>query len=82
MRVTIDIDEALMAEVLQVTGVRSQREVVDIALRLLVRRARQASARDLFGTVDWQGDLDAERRDDSGRRSGRRFDVKRSTYPD
>ncbi|MFO1037203.1 MAG: type II toxin-antitoxin system VapB family antitoxin [Geminicoccaceae bacterium] len=63
MRVTIEVDEALMAEVLQATGIRTESEVVDVALRLLVRRAQQSSARDLFGTVEWQGDLDTERRD-------------------
>jgi Arc/MetJ family transcription regulator len=65
MRTNIVIDDALMAEVLQATGLRTKREAVEAGLRLLARRARQASAVDLFGAVSWEGDLDAERRDES-----------------
>lgn len=64
MRTNIVIDDAVMAEALRATGLRTKREAVEAGLRLLARRARQAAAADLFGTVDWQGDLDAERRDE------------------
>ena len=37
------------------------------ALRLLARRKQQASLGELFGMVAWEGDLDAERRDDPER---------------
>lgn len=63
MRTNIEIDDALMAEAMAVGGYTTKRETVEAALRLLARRKRQASALDLFGTVDWEGDLDAERRD-------------------
>ena len=53
MRTNIVIDDALMAEVLQATGLRTKREAVEAGLRLLARRARQASAADLFGAVSW-----------------------------
>jgi Arc/MetJ family transcription regulator len=65
MRTNIEIDDRLMAEVMAATGLKTKRETVEAALRLLARRKRQASARDLFGEVDWRGDLDAERRDDA-----------------
>lgn len=71
MRTNIVIDDDLMAEALQATGLRTKREAVEAALRLLARRARQASAADLFGKIDWRGDLDAERRDDAGSVPGR-----------
>lgn len=64
MRTNIVIDDAVMAEALRATGLRTKREAVEAGLRLLARRARQAAAADLFGTVDWQDDLDAERRDE------------------
>jgi Arc/MetJ family transcription regulator len=64
MRTKIDVDGELMAEAMRAKGFRTKREAVEAGLRLLARRARQAAAADLFGTVDWRGDLDAERRDD------------------
>lgn len=64
MRTNIVIDDALMAEALAATGLKTKREAVEAGLRLLARRARQASAVELFGSVDWRGDLDAERRDE------------------
>ncbi len=63
MRTNIEIDDRLMAEAMAATGLTTKRETVEAALRLLARRKRQAGIRDLFGQVDWQGDLDAERRD-------------------
>ena len=63
MRTNIDIDDRLMADAMAATGLRTKRETVEAALRLLARRKRQASALGLFGQIDWQGDLDAERRD-------------------
>lgn len=71
MRTNIVIDDALMAEALQATGLRTKREAVEAGLRLLARRGRQASAVELFGTVDWRGDLDAQRRDSPRRRRDR-----------
>lgn len=63
MRTNIEIDDALMAEAMAASGLKTKRETVEAALRLLARRKRQASALDLFGAVEWEGDLDAERRD-------------------
>ena len=71
MRTKIVIDDELMAEALRATGLRTKREAVEAGLRLLARRARQVAAADLFGTVGWQGDLDAERRDGGMTRNGR-----------
>jgi Arc/MetJ family transcription regulator len=64
MRTNIDIDDRLMAEAMAASGLTTKRETVEAALRLLARRKRQAGMRSLFGQVDWQGDLDVERRDD------------------
>ena len=61
MRTTIVIDDDLMDEALQVTGIRTKREVVDTALRMLVRLDRQRSLLELEGTVEWRRDLGALR---------------------
>jgi Arc/MetJ family transcription regulator len=70
MRTNIVIDDELMAEALAASGLKTKREAVEAGLRLLARRARQASAVDLFGAVDWRGDLDADRRDGQELRHG------------
>lgn len=62
MRTNIDIDDALLAEAMKLTGVRTKREAVEIALRDLVRLKRQTNLRQLWG-IGWEGDLEAMRRD-------------------
>ena len=64
MRTDIGIDDALLAEAMAVTGVTTKRKVVEAGLRLLARHKRQADARQLFGRIRWQGDLDRERLDE------------------
>ncbi len=62
MRTNIEIDDRLMSEVLRLTGVRTKREAVDLALRELVARHRQLGVLKLRGRVSWEGDLEASRR--------------------
>lgn len=63
MRTNIVIDDDLMKAALRATGLRTKREVVELALRTLVRLARQQEIRRLRGKLHWQGDLDAMRTD-------------------
>lgn len=49
MLTNIDIDEALIAEAMKVSGARTKREAVDRALRDLVARANRPRLRDVFG---------------------------------
>ncbi len=63
MRTNIEIDDGLMAEALQATGLRTKREAVELGLRTLLRLRRQAEIRSLKGQLDWSGDLDAMRSD-------------------
>jgi Arc/MetJ family transcription regulator len=64
MRTNIDIDDALLAEAMAATGLRTKRKVVEAGLKLLTRRKRQADARNLFGHIRWEGDLHRERLDE------------------
>jgi Arc/MetJ family transcription regulator len=66
MRTNVEIDDALLAEAMAATGLRTTREVVEAGLRLLVRQKRQADARKLFGHIRWEGDLHRERLDEPG----------------
>jgi Arc/MetJ family transcription regulator len=61
MRTNIVINDDLMAEAMRVTGIRTKREVVDTALRTLVRLEKQRSILELEGRIEWEGDLDALR---------------------
>ncbi|HET8748792.1 MAG TPA: type II toxin-antitoxin system VapB family antitoxin [Ramlibacter sp.] len=49
MITNIDIDEALVAEAMKVSGARTKREVVDRALREMVQRAKRPRLRDIWG---------------------------------
>ena len=64
MRTNIVIDDALMAEALRTSGLRTKREVVETALRLLVRLKRQEEIRAARGRLRWEGDLERSRLDD------------------
>ncbi len=63
-RTNIVLDDALVARAMRATGARTKRQVVDVALRELVRRHevyRKLHA--LRGKLrDWEGDLGAWRR--------------------
>ncbi len=63
MRTNIVIDDKLMRETLRATGLKTKREAVDQALRTLLRLRRQSEIRQFRGKLDWQGDLNAMRRD-------------------
>ena len=63
MRTTIMIDEQLMAAVLKATDIGTRREAVDKGLRTLLRLRQQTELRKLRGKYEWEGDIDAMRRD-------------------
>ncbi len=64
MRTNIVIDDKLMRDTLRATGIKTKKEAVERGLETLLRLSRQAELRKLRGKIDWQGDLDAMRRDD------------------
>ena len=67
-RTNIDIDEALVEKARRLTGARSKREAVDIALRRLVQKGSLYRAlRRLRGRLAWDGDIDSWRRARSSR---------------
>ena len=63
MRTNIVIDDKLMSDALRVTGLRTKREAVELGSRTVLRLSKQADIRRLRGKLQWQGDLDAMRRD-------------------
>jgi Arc/MetJ family transcription regulator len=63
VRTNIVIDDKLMRETLRATGLKTKREVVEEALRTLLRLRKQAEIRRFRGKLVWQGDLSAMRTD-------------------
>ena len=63
MRTNIVIDDNLMAEAIKLTNIKTKKEVVDQALKLLVQVNRQEKIRGLRGKLKWQGDLSEMRVD-------------------
>ncbi len=63
MRTNIVIDDQLMREVLEATGLRTKKEAVELGLRTLLRLQQQAEIRRLRGTMAWEGDLEKMRTD-------------------
>jgi len=61
MRTNIVIDDDLLAQAMQLSGLKTKRSVIERALRTLVRLERQRAVLELEGTITWEGDLDAWR---------------------
>lgn len=62
-RTNIVLDTQLVDAGLRLTGIKTRRELVDLALRELVRHERQKRLLALKGRIDWNGDLDTMRTD-------------------
>ena len=63
MRTNIVIDDELMQEVLEKTGIKTKREAVEKGLKLLLKMKSQQQILALRGKIHWEGDLDEMRRD-------------------
>ena len=63
MRTNIDIDDALMARVMEAGGFKTKKAAVEESLRLLARTLTQGRLRALRGRLDWEGSLDDMRWD-------------------
>ncbi len=61
MRTNIDIDDKLMKQAMKATGAVTKKAAVEAALRQIVQLKKQARIRELFGKVEWEGDLAAMR---------------------
>ncbi|MEQ1616610.1 MAG: type II toxin-antitoxin system VapB family antitoxin [Hyphomicrobiaceae bacterium] len=63
MRTNIDIDDDLMKAAMEATGKKTKKEVVEEALRELIRKRQLKGLLALQGKLHWEGDLDAMRID-------------------
>lgn len=63
VRTNIVIDDQLMEQAIQATGLKTKREVVELGLKTLVRLKHQEQLRGLRGKLQWDADLDRMRLD-------------------
>ena len=61
-RTNIVLDDKLIEEGMKVTGIKTQRALIDHALRELLRHEAQTEILKLKGNVEWNGNLDEWRR--------------------
>ncbi len=63
MRTNIVIDDQLMEEALELSGLTTKKEAVEEGLRTLIRLKKQALVQKYKGKLKWEGDLDEMRTD-------------------
>ena len=63
MRTNIVIDDELMNDAMRLTGVKTKREAVEIALKSLIALKKQENLKSFRGKLKWEGDLDEMRAD-------------------
>jgi Arc/MetJ family transcription regulator len=62
MRTNIEIDDKLMAEAQEASGLPTKKQTVEQALRLMVRLRQQQEAVAAFGKYRWRGNLARSRK--------------------
>jgi len=63
MRTNVVIDDRLMEQALNVSGLHTKKDAIEAGLKLLVRLSTQERVKKYRGRLLWEGDLDASRRD-------------------
>jgi Arc/MetJ family transcription regulator len=63
MRTNIDIDDELLAKAMAMAGTATKKATVEAGLKQLIRAKAYEGLRALRGKIEWEGDLDAMRRD-------------------
>jgi Arc/MetJ family transcription regulator len=61
-RTNIVLDEALVEAGLKATGLKTRKDLIDFALRDLLRRESQKKILQLKGKVQWEGNLSEMRK--------------------
>ena len=66
MRINIEIDDELINEALEATGLKSETAVVELGLKTLIRLKGQEKFRCYRSQLLWEGDLDESRGSELG----------------
>ena len=63
MRTNVELDDDLIAEAMELTGLPTKKATIELALRNLVEEHRRRNALEELWGMGWEGDLDAMRTD-------------------
>jgi len=63
MRTNIVIDDDLMNDAIRLTGAKTKREAVELALKSLIELKKQEQLKKFRGKLTWLGNLDDMRTD-------------------
>lgn len=63
MRTNIEINNKKIAQVMKILGTTTKKDTVDLAFDEIIRMNKQRGMLEMRGKIQWQGDLDAWRRD-------------------
>jgi Arc/MetJ family transcription regulator len=63
MRTNIVINDTLMNDAKLISGLRTKKETIESALKLLIKVKSQSSIKKYRGKLKWEGDLESMRRD-------------------
>jgi Arc/MetJ family transcription regulator len=61
MRTNIEPDDGLVSEGFSITGLKTKKDLVDFALRELIRQKARKKMISMRGKFQWQGDLGKSR---------------------
>ncbi len=63
MRTNVVLDDALMNDARKISGLRTKKETIESALKLLIKVKSQVFIRKYRGKLKWEGDLEGMRLD-------------------
>ncbi|CAN7403003.1 type II toxin-antitoxin system VapB family antitoxin [Rhizobium sp. LjRoot30] len=61
MRTNVDIDDELIREAMETSGLPTKKAAIEAALKEMIRRHSQRQALDELWGIGWDGDLDVMR---------------------
>ncbi len=61
MKTNIIIDDQLIADALKVTGLKTEKEVIEMGLKKLIDLKKQEQIKQFKGKLKWEGDLEEMR---------------------
>jgi len=61
MQTNITIDDSLIGEALKITGLKTEKDVIELGLKMLIKLKQQETIRAYRGQLRWEDDLDEMR---------------------
>ncbi|MBC7190705.1 type II toxin-antitoxin system VapB family antitoxin [Candidatus Aerophobetes bacterium] len=61
-RTNIELDEDILKEAMELTKIKTKKDVVNLAISELVKKLKRKKILELEGKVQWEGNLDEMRK--------------------